>query len=469
MDILRFYLNGTLREIDFSKKDSPSLSCSVLHYLRGYEKMTGTKEVCGRGDCGACTVIVAHKDPVSGKESRISVDSCLMPLPRLHGKHLLTIEAPGEILDTEPVRDAFLEQRASQCGVCSPGMVLSTYIHLKNGLPLNREEIQRSLSGNLCRCTGYQAIVDAALSLDKNPRARGTSEKPLDFLPADDHMITFRKDGVVYVRPRNMEEFHRVRKAYPRAVVASGFTGSAMNCAGSVIDVSSVREMLEVRHTPSCISIGASCNFETVKKELGGIFPYMNPYLDAFGSLQVRNQASVGGNIAEGSPVGDTMPLCLVHDAVCIVSGPRRVRRVEAARFTTGYRETALKPSEILMAVEFPLPDRKTLYFAHKQSRRRNMDISSVSFAAAVTLEGKKCTAIRLAYGGMAATPARAMQTERFLKGKVFSEGNCRKATAFLEKDFTPLSDIRGSAAYRMDVAKNMLVFLYESYNGNHD
>ncbi|NLF81146.1 MAG: xanthine dehydrogenase small subunit, partial [Bacteroidales bacterium] len=181
MDILRFYLNGDLREIEFSAKDSPPLSCSVLHYLRTYEKLTGTKEVCGRGDCGACTVIVACKDAVSGREKRVSVDSCLMPLPQLHGKHLLTIEAPDQYLDTGPVKEAFLMERASQCGFCSPGMVLSTYIHVKNQLPFKREDIQRSLSGNLCRCTGYQAIMDAALSLEKRQETSCKHELPLSF------------------------------------------------------------------------------------------------------------------------------------------------------------------------------------------------------------------------------------------------------------------------------------------------
>ena len=469
MDILRFYLNGNLREIDFSAKGSPSLSCSVLHYLRTYEKLTGTKEVCGRGDCGACTVILACKDAVTGREKRISLDSCLMRLPRLHGKHLLTIEAPDKYMDTRAVKEAFLRERASQCGFCSPGMVLSTYIHVKNQLPFNREDIQRSLSGNLCRCTGYQAIMDAALSLEKFPEPPGKHELPLSFPEPESKMLLFKQDNLVYIIPSSLQELYRARKTWPEARIAAGFTGSCMDYEGSVIDISSIPELTQVNVTDSHITLGAACTFETMKKEMGTFFPYMMPYLDEFASLQVRNQASLGGNIADGSPVGDTMPLCLAHDAVCLVIGPRGTHRIEARRFTTGYRQVALKPGELLLAVEFPRPEEDAFYFAHKQARRRNMDISSVSFAARVNFKGKTCRDIRLAYGGMAAVPARALNAERFLKGKGFSLNNCRKAAALLEKDFTPLSDVRGSASYRMNVAKNMLLLLYESYQGNHD
>lgn len=469
MDILRFYINGKLREIDFSRSNSPPLSCSLLHYLRKYEKMTGTKEVCGKGDCGACTVVVAQKDEVTGKEKRFTVDSCLMRLPRLHGKHILTIEAPPQYLQTEPIRKAFLRERASQCGVCSPGMVLSAYIHVKNDLPLNREEIQRSLSGNLCRCSGYQSIMDAILSLGNDSDIESGGELPLDFPPMENRMITFVQNGLVYVIPHNIEDLFDARKKYPRARIASGFTGSCMDYKGDVIDISAVCELLQVMVTSKSITLGAACNFETMKKELGRFYPYMIAYLDDFGSVQVRNQATIGGNISDGSPVGDIMPLCLAHDAVCVVCGSSGQRCIDAARFTTGYRQVALKPGEVLLRVEFPLAEKGTWFFAHKQSRRRNMDICSVSFAASVKLDGKKCTSVRLAYGGMAAIPSRAVQTERFLKGKVFSLNNCRKAAACLERDFSPISDIRGSAAYRMDVAKNMLLLLYESYSGNHD
>ncbi|HOO42619.1 MAG TPA: FAD binding domain-containing protein [Bacteroidales bacterium] len=469
MDILRFYLNGNLREIDFTAKGSPSLSCSVLHYLRTYEKLTGTKEVCGRGDCGACTVILACKDAVTGREKRISLDSCLMRLPQLHGKHLLTIEAPEKYLDTHAVKEAFLRERASQCGFCSPGMVLSTYIHVKNQLPFNREDIQRSLSGNLCRCTGYQAIMDAALSLENSPEPPGKHELPLSFPEPESKMMLFKQDTGVYVIPSTLQEFYRARKTWPKARIAAGFTGSCMDYKGSFIDISRIPELTQVKVTDSHITLGAACNFETMKKEMGSFFPYMMPYLDEFASLQVRNQATLGGNIADGSPVGDTMPLCLAHDAVCLAVGPRGTRRIEARRFTTGYRQVALKPGELLLAVEFPRPEEDTFYFAHKQARRKNMDISSVAFAARVDVLGKTCRDIRLAFGGMAAVPARAINAERFLKGKVFSLSNCKKASALLEKDFTPLSDVRGSASYRMDVAKNMLLLLYESYQGNHD
>ncbi len=469
MDLLRFYLNGKPRVIDFSRRGSPPLSCSVLHYLRQYEKLTGTKEVCGAGDCGACTVVVAHADEVTGSEKRVSADSCLMRLPRLHGKHLLTIEAPQQLLDTAPIREAFLRERASQCGVCSPGMVLSSYIHLKNRLPMNQEQIRRSLSGNLCRCTGYQSIVDAMISLDSNSGIKAGREEPLDFPETENRMHVFVQGNSAYLLPLTLEDLYAARNKYPGARIASGFTGSCMDYKGPVIDISRIRELLRVHVSDSAISLGAGCSFETMKEQMGPHFPYMITYLDSFASLQVRNQASIGGNIADGSPVGDTMPLCLAHDAVCVVCGPRGTRSIKADLFTTGYRTVDLRSDEVLLAVEFPIPAEKTYHFAHKQSRRKNMDISSVSFAASVRVEGKTCKSVRLAYGGMAAVPARALHTERFLKGKVFSRANCQKASAWLEKDFSPISDVRGSAAYRMDVAKNMLILLYESYNGEHD
>lgn len=475
MSILSFYLNGALVLVDFSKADSPSPFCSVLHYVRQYCHLTGTKEGCGKGDCGACTVIVATPTSTPGVCTYKALDSCLLRLPDLHGKHLLTIEAPEDCLCTAPIREAFLRERASQCGFCSPGMVLSAYAHIKNNLPFTREEVQRTLSGNLCRCTGYQAILDAVQSLDAAKEAVQGVEKPLTFPPLENPTacLTFQKDSMVYVKPFTASDCLEVLAHYQSLPatdvhVAAGMTGSAMGVFQQastrtqvVIDVSCVAEFRRIEQTPQTVILGASCTVEEMRHTFRPLYPSLSAYLDAFASAQIRNKATLGGSLADGSPVGDAMPFCMALNATCLVLGPRGMREVPADRFTLGYRKVDLQQGEVLAAVRFPLPSLENPFvFVHKQVRRRNMDISCVSFACLVSPNF-----VRLVYGGMAAVPAHAVHAEAFLKGKSFSVSNAKKAAGLLAKDFTPLSDIRGSSEYRMKVAQHLLIFASEIYN----
>lgn len=469
MNILRFCINGQEREIDFSKPESPSPFCSVLHYIRHYEKLTGTKEMCGKGDCGACTVILASQTDSKGECNYRALDSCLLPLAELHGNHLLTIEAPADCMDTLPIREAFLKERASQCGFCSPGMVLSIYSHIKNGYPFTPEFIKRTLSGNLCRCTGYTTILQAALSLEKAGVIIKQNEKPLLFPIIENNSLNLRKNDESYIRPVSLTELKELLKDYPHLPLTGGLTGSGMTYRKSVIDVSHVKEMLACEETEDFITLGASCTIKDMSTLLGKHFPYMVPYLEDFASEQIRGKATIGGSLADGSPVGDIMPLCMAHNAVCIIMGPDSIREVFCDRFMLNYRKVDLKPGELILAARFERPAKNVFYAAFKQSRRKNMDISSVCLAATIKLINGKCHSVRLVYGGMAAVTAHALQTEKFLKGKVFSLSNCKKAANCIAADFEPLSDLRGSKQFRMDTAKNMLISLYQKYSEQNE
>lgn len=425
--------------------------------------------MCGKGDCGACTVILASPTDKKGECNYRALDSCLLPIAELHGNHLLTIEAPADCMDTLPIREAFLKERASQCGFCSPGMVLSIYSHIKNGYPFTSAFIKRTLSGNLCRCTGYTAILQAALSLEKAGAIINLNEKPLIFPVIESKSLYLRKNDESYIRPACLQELKELRKDNPTLPLAGGLTGSGMTHRQSVIDVSHVKEMLACEETEDSITLGASCTIKEMNTLLGKHFPYMVPFLEDFASEQIRGKATIGGSLADGSPVGDIMPLCMAHNAVCIIMGTDSIREVDCDRFLLNYRKVDLKPGEFIFAVRFKKPADNVFYAAFKQSRRKNMDISSVCLAAAVELINGKCRSVRLVYGGMAAVTAHALHTEKFLKGKVFSLSNCKKAAACLDADFEPLSDLRGSKQYRMDTAKNMLISLYEKYTKQNE
>lgn len=470
MHLLKFYLNNKPVTVDFSLPQSPSPLCSVLHYLRNWQKLTGTKEVCGKGDCGACTVIIVS--PATGLKpvTYQAVDSCLLRLPDLHGKHLLTIEAPAAVLDTEPIRNAFLKERGSQCGFCSPGMVLSTYAHVKNKLPFTRESIQRSLSGNLCRCTGYIAIYNAAASLENITLTDRTPAFP----SVEKGLLIFEKDNVTYCVPHTADELSQAWTKYPQARLAGGFTGSAMSFEPSdipvqIIDVSQISDWRDCTAAEDGLHLGASCNLETLRTFIRPYYPSVASYLDDFAGAQIRNKATLGGSLADGSPVGDSMPFCMALKGTVVLWGLNGTREVDMNHFMLGYRKVDIAPHEAIAQIRLPLPQDHTHYFVYKQTRRKNMDISAVSFACAIQIKDRKCADVQLVFGGVAATTVHAKQTEKYLKGKVFSLANCKKAGNVLERDFSPLSDIRGSKDYRMNTAKNLLILQFEQYKEDHN
>ncbi len=470
MHLLHFYLNGQPVTLDFSLSKSPSPLCSVLHYLRDVLHLKGTKEVCGKGDCGACTVILVSAPTATTPAVYRAVDSCLLRLPDLDGKHLLTIEAPTHLLDTEPIRNAFLKYRGSQCGFCSPGMVLSTYAHLKNNRPFTREEIQRSLSGNLCRCTGYLAIYDAVASLEGAVLQDCLPEFPT----TEKGLKIFCKDNVTYCLPHNPEEVSSAFQQFPGAKPAGGFTGSALVWQPSeeplqVMDLSQVSSWAECSVGNREIILGATAPIETLRTFLRPYYSAVSEYLDDFAGTQIRNKATLGGSIADGSPVGDAMPFCMALKAQVVIWGPGGTRRVSAEDFTKGYRHVDLNPQEVVAQVILPLPDPYTHYFVYKQARRKNMDISTLSFAAAIRVENGKCTDVQLVYGGMAEKVMHASHAERFLNGHPFTLINCKKAGDLLEQDFSPLSDLRGGKEYRMQCARNLLLLQYQHYTQQHN
>lgn len=467
MNVLHFFLNGQPHAIDFSQPDAPSPLCSVLHYLRATLQLTGTKELCGKGDCGACTIIV-----VSPTEGLRALDACLLRLPQLQGKHVLTIEAPAQYLNVEPIKEALRKTQSGRCGFCSPAMVLSLYAHIKNKLPHTREAFQQSLSGNLCRCTGYETILEAAAQLKDALAELEAGEWPLAFpepVPPSESIL-FTKGRLSYFMPRSVSELLLIRQAFAQSKILAGLTGGALEyvqnpkTATDLVDISEICEYKTITRDEEGITVGAGCTIEQLRRYMLPLYPAFSTHLEAFAGAQVRNQATLGGSLVGGSPVGDLIVVCMALKAVCLIEGPLGTRQVASKRFTIANGRVDLREGEVLAAVRFPLPDPQSHLFVFKQATRKNMAVSTVSCACNLTVLDKKCIAIQLVYGGMADVPVHAKQAEKYLRAEPFTLFRCKKAALLLAEDFAPQDDVRGTAAYRLTVAQNTMIALYESF-----
>lgn len=362
----------------------------------------------------------------------------------------------------------------SQCGFCTPGIVMSLFALYHTEGAIDRDVVVDALSGNLCRCTGYRPVVEAGLdACTKRVPDRFTEGEPdvlrlLREIPGEDVLI--EPDGQTWCGPADLQSALRYRAMHPDAIIINGATDVALRLTKrhevlpSILDLSGVPELKTISATPGAIVVGAGVTIEELRRAADGTAPVLAGMLAVFGSRQIRNVATLGGNLGTGSPIGDTLPVLLALHAEVTVAGPRGERVVPIHEFFTGYRATACGPDELIISVRIPLPPPGTMLRSFKVSRRRDLDISTVS--AALRLRTAKDGAIEevvLAYGGMAATPRRATQTERFLTGKPWTRATVEAARNMLASDFTPLDDVRGSARYRALIARNLLMKFWAS------
>jgi xanthine dehydrogenase small subunit len=471
---LHFLLNGQPVRLDLGPGSPWRPTTTVLQYLRAHPEYRGVKEGCAEGDCGACTVVLADEGP-GGKLRYRAVDSCLVFLPSLERKHLITIEG---LRATEgalhPVQDAIVRHSGSQCGFCTPGIVMSLFALYHTEGAIDREAVVDALAGNLCRCTGYRPIVDAGIEVcaDRGPDRFALGEPGvlarLREIPADDVLI--EPDGQTYCRPASLQLALRYRAIHPDAIIINGATDVALRVTKrhevlpSVLDLSGVPELRTLSATPDAIVAGAGVTIEELRRAAAGRIPALADMLAVFGSRQIRNVATLGGNLGTGSPIGDTLPVLLALHADVTVTGPRGERVVPIHEFFAGYRTTACGPDELITSVRIPVPAAGTMMRSFKVSRRRDLDISTVSAAMRLhTTSDGAVDDVVLAYGGMAATPKRAANTERFLTGKPWTRATVEAAQDALASDFTPLDDVRGSAQYRSLIARNLLLKFWAS------
>lgn len=439
---------------------------TLLEVLREDLGCTGTKEGCGEGDCGACTVVVA--EPRDGRLAYQAVNSCIRLAHSVDGLALWTVEdlaaADGTL---HPAQQALVDCHGSQCGFCTPGFVMSLFGLYQNqvcaGRPVTREQAQADLSGNLCRCTGYRPILDAAVHMAELPPVRVDEAQVLGQLDA---LATARArpsgdDG--YLAPTRLAELLALRAAHPDAQVVAGCTDVGLWVTKQhrrfdrVLDVTRVQELRRVETYPHHIAIGAAVSLTEAFEALVAERPQLAAFAHRFAGLPVRNSGTLGGNVANGSPIGDSMPLLIALGANLVLMSARGHREMPLEAFYTGYRRNVLAADEVVAWIKVPRPVPGECLRAYKISKRWDDDISAVCLAVNLTLDAGTVRGARIGAGGVAATPARATQAEAALRGQPWTESAATAAGAALRAQFQPISDMRASAAYRREVLGNLM------------
>jgi len=474
---------GTRGEIRFLLGAEPVALSSVdpnttlLDYLRAGGRC-GTKEGCGEGDCGACTVVLAEVHD-GGLRYR-AVNACIQLLAAVDGKQVLTVEdlrAPdGEL---HPVQTALLEEEATQCGFCTPGFVMSLFALYRQGIQLDRAGLADALAGNLCRCTGYGPIVAAGLrALRAGPADRfaarevAVAEKLAAWRGGGDS-LAYRAAGRRYDAPRSRDELASLLAKDPEATVVAGLTDVGIwitkqhRRLEQVVYLGEVAELAEIRQDDGVLEIGAAVTYGDALPVLAGHWPDLGELLRRLGSVQIRNVATIGGNIANGSPVGDMPPPLIALDTRLVLGNEEGRREIALEDFFLDYGRQDLRPGEFVEALRVRLPGPGDRFRCYKLSKRFDQDISSVCGAFYLYVdEGGTVDVARFAYGGMAGIPKRASAAEAAVLGRRWDEAAVRGTMTALDGDFTPISDHRASSAYRILAARNLLYKFYLESTG---
>jgi xanthine dehydrogenase large subunit len=483
-ETIRFVIDDRIVELGFSGSSPFKPTTTVLNYLRSLPSHKGTKEGCAEGDCGACSVVLAQIGE-HGKLVYRTFDSCLVFLPMIHGKQLITVE--NLAVDQEgkkvlhPVQRMMVETNGSQCGYCTPGVVMSLFGLFKNHHYPSREIIEDALTGNLCRCTGYQPILEAAGKVGKETQSdHFTIREPaivslLISIRKNKETIELRTDSQCYFKPFTLAEAMRLRTENPGAVIVSGSTDVALRQTKKkeflpvILDISGVEELCHCREEKDRYILGAGLSLEKVRQFSEHRIPALFNILSVFGSLQIRNLATLGGNVGSASPIGDTLPLLFACKANVKVSSLLEERMIGIGDFICGYRQTTLGKDELITEIIIPKNDFETIVVSYKVSKRKDMDISTVSAAFRLCRKQGVVHEIILAFGGMADTVKRAVETENYLTGKAWSRSTVSEAVRLLDQEFTPISDARADAEYRRSAGRNLLMkFFIETTKHPH-
>jgi xanthine dehydrogenase small subunit len=464
---------------------------TVLQYLREDLRRTGTKEGCAEGDCGACTVVLAEPDR-TGEGLRLrAINSCIQFVPTLHGKQLLTVEslvaADGTL---HPVQRALLDCHASQCGFCTPGFVMSLFALYKSQPQATRHDIDVALAGNLCRCTGYRPIVDAARAMygyatDKQRewthRACGPSgdqERAIrqELLGlVDDSTLSLVSGDKHYFAPHDVDTLAALVQKHPDACILAGGTdvglwvSKQLRELPALIYTGDVADLQTVATADGWLDIGAGVTISDAIPHILEHYPMYEELLLRFASPPIRNAGTLGGNIANGSPIGDSMPALITLGTRLVLRKGKATREVPLDEFYLAYQETALQAGELVTRIKIPLPEPGREVRSYKISKRFDQDISAVCGAFNLELDGTQVRDIRIAYGGLAATPKRALECEQALLARDWNEASVQTAMAALDRDFSPITDMRASEDYRRRVSKNLLYKFYLETSGTSD
>ncbi len=441
-------------------------SRTLLEVLREDLGSPGTKEACNEGDCGACTVVLGES---AGDHIKFSaVNSCLRLAHSIDGLALWTVEdlvAPDGSL--HPAQTAMLRSHASQCGFCTPGFVMSLFAmyqnHVCRGQSVTRQLAQEELSGNLCRCTGYRPILDAAQQMQLLPRMPVDEAALLAQLKQLAQAPKVTEADSCYLSPPTLAALLLERARQPDAQLVAGGTDVVLwitkmhSRFGKLLDLSRVQELRRIEDYPRHIAMGAAVTLADAFAALVKDRPQLGNFASRFAGLPVRNSGTLGGNIANGSPIGDSMPLLIALGANVVLMSLRGSREMPLERLYTGYRKNLMAADEVLAWIKVPKPTETEFSRVYKISKRFDDDISAVCLALCLQLHGNRVARASIGVGGVAATPVRAVKTEATLSGGSWTKDSVQRAMLTLRSEFAPISDLRASAAYRVQVLGNLL------------
>ncbi len=480
-DTVRFVLDGEVISLK-----NPDPTRTLLQFLREDLARTGTKEGCAEGDCGACTVVIAERN--GDDLSLRAINACIRFLPALDGKELFTVESLARDGSLHPVQQAMVENHGSQCGFCTPGFVMSLFALYKNPAfdaarrPVRRD-IDDALAGNLCRCTGYRPIIAAAGAMydaggNDWLRAPGAS------VPAPPERLAMladiERDGTLdlaaagrrYTAPVSLAVLADILAERPEATLLAGGTDIGLwvtkqhRDLADLVYLGDVRELRRIEDSGSHLEIGAAVSLTEATAAIMERYPALAEMFARFASPPIRNAGTLCGNVANGSPIGDSMPALMVLDATVLLRSAAGVREVGLDAFYIDYGVKALRPGEFVEAVQIPHAPASSLLRCYKISKRFDQDISAVCGAFRIDIDGGRVAAARVAFGGMAATVRRARACEDALVGEDWNKDTLDAACAALAADFEPISDMRASAAYRLRVAQNLLRRMFVETTG---
>ena len=467
MDRLRFCLNDRWVELS-----GVSPTTTLLRFLRDNVHLTGTKEGCAEGDCGACTVAVLETQ-ADGKPTYRGVNSCLVLLPMVQGKHIYTVEALKDGDKYHPVQTALADALGSQCGYCTPGVVMSMFEAAYRSDFDEPWKLDAQMCGNLCRCTGYRPIREATrVVAGMKPNDR--FNRVLVTAQNESQQLAYEAGPQKFFTPSSLEELFKVLDQNPGARFVVGGTDLSLEVTKRyaepplLVSLEAIPELRALSPIAGGHRIGASVSLTDLEDYARNKLNPVERMLRYFGARQIKNRGTVGGNVCNASPIGDLPPVFIALGATFVAVSKNGERRIPADEFFVAYRKTALQPGEVLGFIDVPNLEVGTRAAAYKVSKRRELDISAVASCFSVVLDGAgNVSRVRLAYGGMAATPARAKKAEAALQGKPLTRENVAAAAAAIAEDFKPISDHRGSAKYRGLVARNLLIGFFEETKKN--
>ncbi|MBS1959764.1 MAG: FAD binding domain-containing protein [Bdellovibrionales bacterium] len=488
-DRITFYLNGRLEEVG-----AEHARMMLADYLREAKRLTGTKIVCAEGDCGACSVL--RLQPQFSKSKRqgrfLAINSCITTVAQMDGSSLVTVDALAMPSDEahasngaklSPVQKSMMESHGSQCGFCTPGFVVALTGLVEKKLcqgitkgTCTAKEAMNATTGNLCRCTGYQPIIDSATRLDlgecESLNKRFLSKNQQKTLAASrTKPICFKDDRFSFYAPTKLADAAKyLSKNKTARLIGAGTDLGVVHNKGKLklthlVSLHLIPELYQIQKSAKTVKVGARVSLSELRVFVQKLVPEFSTFLDLFASPQIKNSATLIGNIGNASPIADTPPFLLTTNTVLHIIGPKGKRKLPFEKFYLGYRKTALKPGELISSIEFEIPRKNSTLKLYKVSQRKDLDISAINAAIHVEWEKSgrpKIDTIKIAFGGVAATPVRVPKTETFLKGKTITGGvhdeTLKRAVELIQTEITPLDDLRGSGRFRRVLAQNLFL-----------